>query len=263
MNNTITNTDLKEKCKQFMAEYELAPSEIIADGKIHRYSIDEKKSKPDEWYVAYEGISSKRNPFFMCVFGSWCDGSKYEYKSFEDSETFDSQEINELKQFLDKQRLQTDQQIKEMHDKTAANAQKLWPSYSKKQPSDEHLGYIKQKNIKLFDGIKFGTNEMGFPSMIIPLYNKQGEIRSLQFISVDNNGTTYKSFLKGGEKRGNYHTIGHIPPDENVLFVCEGYATGATVHEAINKPVVVAFDAGNLKSVIGNLNYSAASYRDL
>lgn len=33
------------------------------------------------------------------------------------------------------------------------------------------------------------------------------------------------------------------------LFICEGYATGASIHEATGHAVAVAFDSGNLKPV--------------
>jgi hypothetical protein len=40
---------------------------------------------------------------------------------------------------------------------------------------------------------------------------------------------------------------------QNPIFISEGYATAASIHQATNSPVVVAFDCGNLKSVVQNL----------
>ncbi|MBW4057080.1 MAG: DUF3987 domain-containing protein, partial [Proteobacteria bacterium] len=53
--------------------------------------------------------------------------------------------------------------------------------------------------------------------------------------------------IKGTAKQGNYFPIGK--PKENTLLICEGYATGASLHEATGHAVAVAFDAGNLKLV--------------
>ena len=64
----------------------------------------------------------------------------------------------------------------------------------------------------------------------------------MQFIGED--GT--KRFLSGGAKTGNCYTIGE---PGNIIFVVEGFATGATVYEATGTYTVVAFDAGNLKPV--------------
>ena len=39
----------------------------------------------------------------------------------------------------------------------------------------------------------------------------------------------------------------------DTLYVCEGYATGATIHEASGKAVAIAFDEGNLLLVAQSL----------
>jgi hypothetical protein len=50
----------------------------------------------------------------------------------------------------------------------------------------------------------------------------------------------------GGRVSGCYHTIVGEP---DTVFVCEGYATGMTLHIATGKTVVVAVSAGNLPAV--------------
>ena len=68
----------------------------------------------------------------------------------------------------------------------------------------------------------------------------RGQITSLQFINADGE----KRFLPGGAKGG--FLIGKIE-DSKPVCIAEGYATGASIHEATGYPVIVAFDAGNLK----------------
>jgi hypothetical protein len=52
--------DLEQECLIAIAANGLAFEGLITvDGKIHRYSSDQKKNEPDEWYVAYSGISQK------------------------------------------------------------------------------------------------------------------------------------------------------------------------------------------------------------
>ena len=46
--------------------------------------------------------------------------------------------------------------------------------------------------------------------------------------------------------KGCYHAIGK---PSGKLIVCEGFATGATIHEATGEAVAVAFNAGNLGAV--------------
>lgn len=80
--------------------------------------------------------------------------------------------------------------------------------------------------------------------LIIPAYNAQGDVTTLQTISQNN----FKSYLKDGQKTGSSLTIGTISSNKPIL-IAEGYATAATLHEQLKQPVVVAFDSGNLKSV--------------
>lgn len=61
------------------------PGPLVCDGTIHRFSRDAKKTQPDEWYVAYSGQLASGQPFFCCSYGSWSDGNKFEYKSWEDA----------------------------------------------------------------------------------------------------------------------------------------------------------------------------------
>jgi len=57
---------------------------------------------------------------------------------------------------------------------------------------------------------------------------------------------TDKKGLFGGRRKGCYFAIGK--PD-GVLIVCEGFATGASIHECTGHAVAVAFNAGNLEPV--------------
>jgi len=81
-------------------------------------------------------------------------------------------------------------------------------------------------------------------ALVIPAYDINGKLWTLQFIDTEGK----KRFLSGGKKKGCFFTIGSLSGAERV-FICEGYATGATVYEIMNEPVVVAFDSGNLKPV--------------
>jgi putative DNA primase/helicase len=70
-----------------------------------------------------------------------------------------------------------------------------------------------------------------------------GELHSLQFIGPDGG----KRFLTGGRVAGCYFSIGSTQ-GAAALCIAEGFATGATIHQA-GHPVAVAFNAGNLKAV--------------
>lgn len=80
-------------------------------------------------------------------------------------------------------------------------------------------------------------------ALVVPLYRANGEFAGIQFIQRD--GT--KRFNKGIQKAGAFATIGADTGEGRVIV--EGLATGATVHAATGKQVIVALDAGNLAPV--------------
>jgi len=93
------------------------------------------------------------------------------------------------------------------------------------------------------------------------LYDVEGNLWNIQKIyDPRSDGSNNKWFLTGGLKKGCFYTIGkplgtlsNQAGNEELFFVCEGYATGASIHAATGCPVVVAFDGGNLGPVVASL----------
>ena len=79
--------------------------------------------------------------------------------------------------------------------------------------------------------------------LLVPMRDTAGKLLSLQLIGPDG----AKRFMPGGRVKGCYHAIGR--PSSQVI-ACEGYATGATLHQATGDAVAVAFSAGNLLPVV-------------
>ncbi|WP_297849119.1 zincin-like metallopeptidase domain-containing protein [uncultured Desulfovibrio sp.] len=123
------------------------------------------------------------------------------------------------------------------HDAAARRCQGMWDSFAPAASSP----YLEKKGVEAF-GLK---EDQG--NLIVPLRNIAGELRGFQAIAPDGQ----KVFATGMEKKGHFHLIGaegkDLPQGEIVL--CEGYATGASLHMATGRPVAVAFDSGNLISV--------------
>ncbi len=132
----------------------------------------------------------------------------------------------------------------------ASKAQALWntpPSaLEATQPSISEHPYIKRKGILPHD-VKVYRGSLSIDGMdcngalMMPTI-LGGKITSLQFINRDGE----KRFLTGGEKGG--FVIGKIETGKPVC-ICEGFATGASIHEATGNAVIVAFDAGNMKKL--------------
>jgi putative DNA primase/helicase len=111
--------------------------------------------------------------------------------------------------------------------------------------------YLHRKAVKAH-GVRFLVDG----TVLVPMHNAAGELVNVQRIAGD--GT--KRFLPGGRKTGCCHLIGDAA-GADVLLMAEGYATAASVHEATGRPVVVAFDAGNLVKVAQALHEQHPSAR--
>ena len=105
------------------------------------------------------------------------------------------------------------------------------------KPAPADHSYLVRKYIKP-NGARLHND-----ALVIPM-RAGGEIQSLQFIGPDGD----KRFLSGGRVTGCYFSIGN-PKGAAALCIAEGFATGATIHEATGLPVAVAFNAGNLGPV--------------
>lgn len=101
-------------------------------------------------------------------------------------------------------------------------------------------------------------------ALLVPIWSAPGRLSSLQAIFAtrcigapprgDARDTRRdKDYLRDGRKAACYHVIGTIAADTHTVLICEGYATGATLHEVLGLPVMVAFDCGNLSAVAGLL----------
>jgi putative DNA primase/helicase len=212
---------------------------LICDGDIHRFSRDAQKNQPDEWYVAHSGLLNSGQSYLCCSYGSWSDGSKFEYKSWEGSKNgYASVDRKTLQSKIEENRRIALLEQQKRHEEVAKKAQQMWESSS---IAGTHP-YLEEKKVQVY-GIRFNSTN----SLIIPLRNIEGEIRSLQFIYSESE-KFLKRFLSGGEKVGHFHQIGEIHAD-SLICIAEGYATGASWHEATSHPTLIAFDSGNLFSV--------------
>jgi len=106
--------------------------------------------------------------------------------------------------------------------------------------------YLLDKNIAAH-GIKIRPKT---GELIIPRYDADGQLWSLQKIAQKKRGQkSWKGYMKAARSKGLYYPLATKDDPKNVLVVCEGFATGASIREATGYVVVVAFDAGALADV--------------
>ncbi len=140
----------------------------------------------------------------------------------------------------------------------AVKAQELWAAAT---PCESHA-YLERKGVKSH-GLRYGrfdvtridpnTGEVtvvSLQALLMPIMDRSRKIWTLQAFSAKPDGR--KSLLKNGRKSGNFFVIGskpHMVEGRPVFILAEGYATGASVHEATGHQVLVCVDAGNLQPV--------------
>lgn len=142
------------------------------------------------------------------------------------------------------------------HEGAAAEAASFWEGNAQPVTDPAQAPYLVRKGVKPY-GVRFAPPGV----LVVPVRDGAGKLWNLQSIqpTKPRDGAPEKRFLKGGRKAGLWHMLGD-PAGAAVLLACEGYATGASVHEATGRPVAVAFDAGNLAAVVRELHrlYPAA-----
>ena len=139
------------------------------------------------------------------------------------------------RQRMARQREQRQQQDNEetraKWEEAAASARRDWALAG---PANPNHPYMVRKRIKPHHLRQLGSE------LLVPIYWR-GELVSLQRILSD--GT--KLFLSGGRISGCYCLFGRIEPGIE-LFIVEGIATAATLHEQTGKPIAAAMSAANL-----------------
>lgn len=120
-----------------------------------------------------------------------------------------------------------------------AKATKLWERANTVQADHP---YLVAKGITPY-GVK-QLREM----LVIPA-RANGDIVTAQYIGKDGR----KTFQTGGQVKGASLVLGRLK-DTNTVLLCEGWATGCTLHQATGWPVVVAFNAHNLAVVAERLH---------
>ena len=125
----------------------------------------------------------------------------------------------------------------------AEYAQNIW---NKAKPVNPNHAYLQKKGID--HPSVLASIRQDKDALILPLRNR-GEIVGIQKIFANGD----KRFNRDIEKKGSALIIGNRDEMQHGFLMAEGFATAATLHIATGKPVVVAFDAGNLKEVSGSL----------
>jgi putative DNA primase/helicase len=215
------------------------PEDLQADGRLHRCDVDSHNGKGDATYVLHlDGIPAGG-------FQNWQNGSGWIKWCSKRSKELTPAERAQLRERAKRVYAEREAEERLHHQDAAVRARRIWGDASKALADHPYLARkgVESHGLKLYSGPPLVIGGMACEgALIVPLRDSSGQIRNLEFIASSGD----KRFLPGGEKSGNYFSMGK---PHGVLTVVEGFATGASVHEATGHAVAVAFGAGNLAAV--------------
>lgn len=235
-------------------------SHPITDGKLHRADALGKKNKKNQhiWYVLHPDAPASG------AFGDLQLGIEDTWTAGGDIKKLTKEEKAELAKRMEETRRQREADQAALNAAAAAAAALIMKAAVKAVPSH---AYLAKKGLPVFPGLRMLTVDVPYViepgeepqrvarkgNLVVPIYSPDKALVSVQLIRADGS----KSFLKGTAKAGNYHSIGKAPEDpakfDGYIYIGEGYATVARIHQATGGLCFAAFDAGNLEPVAINL----------
>ncbi|OAI12601.1 hypothetical protein A1359_13775 [Methylomonas lenta] len=222
--------ELIDAVRADMAAHGVVPADkLIADGAMHRARhVDDRSSSLNISYIIHPDGN-----------GSWW----FEYFPLSIKKTGTLSGTRKPLSLCERRLISEEQKRRQnerraLQKQTAERAARIWKDTKPVFSADEH-SYLQRKGVK-----PFGIHMSGNNRLIVPLYAENRKMMNLQFI--DTNGD--KRFLSGGKKKHCFSVIGNST-DCKRLLICEGWATGASLHEELGVFVMVAMDAGNLEPV--------------
>ena len=205
----------------------LEPPNVIEPGKLHRFpGVGKHNGNTAGWCKLFDdGLGG--------CFGDWSSGFTENWQAKRDK-PFSQSERTAFMRRVEEARKQAETERQQQYAEAAAKAASIWNSAT---PANDDHAYLVRKEINA------NGSRLHQGALVIPVRSGDA-LHSLQFISDDGS----KRFLSGGRISGGYFSIGTIQ-GADALCIAEGFATGATIHQATGYPVAVAFNAGNLEPI--------------
>ena len=204
---------------------------MIDDGKLRRFKRTPSESGKDSWIVLHRFNDRQGGVSHVAVWGDWHDcGEVHKYSTLSGGSSEDRALIRKQ---IEKAQAKAQEDEERDRAELRAHCLEYLPTLG-----HEITEYAKVKRLTTVPCSDNGNT-------IIPVTD--GVItHGYQIIQPDGS----KRFKLHTAKKGNYYAIGKPTPR---IWVCEGWATGQTVHDATGEFVIVCFDAGNVESVVSRI----------
>lgn len=228
----------------FIESLGFAPPARLEPGRFARFATSDKRADQAGYAKLFPDMQGG-------IVGDFRSGEVWTWQA-QRTKDFSEAERKAWGERIERERKEAEALKDQEEQKAAQRAREIW---EKAQPAPEDHAYLTTKGVQAH-GLKLYRGPLAINglrcdgSLILPLRNAGGDLRSLEFISPQGE----KRFLPGGNYKGCYFAIGQ--PGEK-LTICEGFATGATIHETTALPVRIAATAGNLADVANAIREKA------
>ena len=214
-------------------------------GRLIRCRCKDDKEKRG-WYVLHELVSIGGDTLIVGSYGVWHGANNNAQKVTIGKDSLSREQQEGMRRRIAEDRRRAEAARKAEAERAAKAAQKAWAACT----PDGDAEYLRRKGVSAH-GVRFSPSG----AVVLPLLDAAGTIHGLQVIRTaaearDKKRPQKEFWPRGVVKKGHFHLVG-IPT--NIVLVAEGYATGASLHEATGLPIAVAFDAGNLAPVASAL----------
>lgn len=211
--------------REVLLQAGLSPGEIVPDGKIRRRGTSDRPRSDNGWFVLFADPLAG-------AFGDWSTGLSEKWSN---GRSIDPRFWENISGEIARQKKERKAAEERKHEEAAQGAKSILEGLPHADASNP---YLTRKGVKPCPGLKMDGSEL-----VVPVLGRDKKPISLQRIAPD--GT--KRFLSGARVAGGFFSI--RGKDDAPLYICEGVATGLSVHEATEATVICAFSAGNLKAV--------------
>lgn len=196
------------------------------DDIVRVATTQDKRGKRSGWYSLHEEAG-----VMYGIVGNWQTGEQAKF--------FGREERHIDEDLRRTMRIKQDAARREAAEMKRRNAAEAAEMIRHLQPCPDDHPYLVRKRVKAHGAMLLGSD------LLLPMYDAAGNVVSTQTIAPDGE----KTFRTGCTSKGMFG-IGASTP---YVVVCEGFATGASIHEATGLRVYVVFSAGNLPALIQDI----------
>ncbi|WP_324022307.1 DNA primase (plasmid) [Pantoea sp. JZ29] len=210
----------------------------VMDGEIHRVSVTDGPAGNGDG--VYRGFLNGRKPggWFINYWTAPTHKDITKWKASGNGGEADPVARLHMKALARQSKDDSARKLAETQARQTAKAKWL---YSKLPAADPNHPYLIRKGVAAEPDFRQTNNG----ALVIPLYDVNGNFRTLQYIPPDGEKTLYEK----APKVGNFFVVGGRLTDGEPVLYAEGYATAKSLNMLTGHPVVMTVDAGNMLNV--------------